>query len=99
LEIFAIIKSPTAKLAGFPIVIVLLVAVFVAVAVPRRAICEYTTLPLNANTSSNTAFEITLEIKDEGRNVPMSLKNWFSVQVFVANIPQLIDNKRELMKN
>jgi hypothetical protein len=53
----------------------LFVVTIVLVAVPRWAICEYTTLPLNANTSSNIAFEITVEIKDEGRNVPMSLTN------------------------
>jgi hypothetical protein len=51
------------------------VVLIAVVGVPRRAICEYTTLPPSANTSSNIAFEITLEIKDEGRNVPMSLKD------------------------
>jgi hypothetical protein len=72
-----IITSPATTPVGLLMVIdELLVELTVAVVDdPRCAICAKTTLPPSANTSSNIAFEITVKIKDEGRNVPMSLKN------------------------
>ena len=69
----AIMMSPATTPVGLVTVTVAEVLIAV-VAVPRWAICEYTTLPLSANASNNMAFEITEVKKEVGRNVPMSIK-------------------------
>jgi hypothetical protein len=72
---FASIKSPTARLLGLLIVMVLLCEIKDAVEKSRSCICAKTSLPPSANASNTIAFEITEEKKEEGRNVPMSIKN------------------------
>jgi hypothetical protein len=77
----AIITSPTVNPEGLSTVTEAVVLVAL-VAVPRCAICAKTFVLTSANPSSSIAFEITLETKEEGRNVPMSLKKL----VFSSNI-------------
>ena len=74
----------------------LLIAV---VAVPRCAICEYTTLPLSANASNNIALEIIVDQKDVGRNVPMSIKRLVFSYKLVAKILKHVDTLHVLIKN
>jgi hypothetical protein len=72
-----IITSPDTTPVGLVMVIdELLVELTVAVVDdPRCAICAKTSLLPSTTASSNIAFEITLETKEEGRNVPMSINN------------------------
>jgi hypothetical protein len=53
----------------------------------------------SANASSSIAFEITLEKKEVGRNVPMSIKKLVFSFKLVANLLQLVDKRTELTKN
>ena len=86
----AIMMSPATTPVGL-VTVTEAVALVAVVAVPRRAICEYTTLPLNENASNNIAFETTLEIKEVGRNVPMINNKLVFSYKLIANIIQLID--------
>ena len=94
----AIMMSPATTPVGLLTVTVaeLLIAV---VAVPRCAICEYTTLPLSANASNNIALEIIVDQKDVGRNVPMSIKRLVFSYKLVAKILKQIDTKQSLIIN
>jgi hypothetical protein len=63
---FANIKSPTAKPAGLPMVIVLLCAVNDVVENPRSVICAISTLLDSTKPNSTRAFVKTDERKVEG---------------------------------
>ena len=93
MEIFAIIKSPTVKSLGFPIVIVLLVAVFVAVAVPRRAICADTSCPSKSPSRIMNVFTIVVSEEKRRRTVSMDDKKLVFSFKLVANLLQLVDKK------